>query len=430
MPDTDREAGANREHGRSHILRAIVALGIVQIISWGTTIYALAVLGAPISSDTGWSRSTVFAGMTLGLLASGAVSTRIGREIDARGARPVMAAGGLLAAVMLLALSQASNELVYLALWPGLGIAMRMVLYDAAFAALVQVAPADGRRSIGMLTLFGGFASTVFWPIGHALAVWLGWRGALAVFAGLHLFVCVPLVVFGLAGTRGGGRTDPAASHGAAETEGEVAMLPAAHDVLDGKERRIAAWLFTVVMSANAFVFGALSAHLVAIIEHAGVAAATAVGLASLKGIAQVAGRAWEIFLARGLSSIGVGRLAVALLPAAFLALMLAGARLELAVAFTLLLGVSNGLVTIVKGAVPLALFGAHGYGTLLGLLATPQLLASALAPMAFAAIVDVAGYDAGVMVLLAVSLLSLAAMELMAWWHSRRPAARIQRAR
>jgi MFS family permease len=401
------------------LARAVVSLGLVEIVAWGTTVYALAVLGGPIGADTGWSRSTVFAGMTLGLLVSGALSTRVGRATDHHGARVVMALGSVIAAAALSLMSQAGSEAVYLGAWIGIGLAMRMTLYDASFAAMVEVAPTRGRRAIGYLTLFGGLASTVFWPMGHWLALALGWRGALLVFAALHLLVSLPLVLYGLAGSRPLGRL--AAPPAATPLPSEPGPAPEAPARVDGGDRRVAMVLFSVVMSANAFVFGAMSAHLVTILEHAGIAAAAAVGLAALKGVAQVAGRVWEILFAQGLSAIAVGRIAIGLLPLAFVVLMLAGARMELALAFTILLGLSNGLVTIVRGAVPLVLFGPEGYGALLGLLAAPQLVASAMAPVAFAALADLAGVDAAIAALVAVSALSFAAMEVMAHWHARR---------
>lgn len=420
MSKTKPMAGEGGPEHRPPLTRAVVSLGLVELIAWGTTVYALAVLGGPIGADTGWSRSTVFAGMTIGLLVSGAVSTRVGRATDRHGARVVMALGSLIAAVSLAGLSRATSEVAYLTAWVGVGLAMRMTLYDAAFAAMVEVAPTRGRRAIGYVTLFGGLASTVFWPVGHWLALAVGWRGALLVFAALHLLVSLPLVLYGLAGSRERLARDGSLTAAAAPSAPPVEAA-AVKTRLDGGDRRIAMVLFSVVMSANAFVFGAMSAHLVTILQHAGIVAAAAVGLAALKGVAQVAGRVWEIFFAQGLSAISVGRIAVGLLPLAFVALVLAGARFELALGFTILLGLSNGLVTIVRGAVPLALFGPQGYGALLGLLAAPQLIASALAPVAFAALADLSGTDAAIAALVAVSVLSFAAMELMAIWHARR---------
>src|SRR3954453_20812643 len=120
---------------------AVLALGIPQICAWGTTLYALGVLGKPIAADTGWSQSLVFGGLTVGLLVSSVVSAYVGRLIDRRGGRAVMSIGSILAAIGLVALSQVSDPYAYLAVWAFLGLAMRMTLYDAAFAALVQVTP-------------------------------------------------------------------------------------------------------------------------------------------------------------------------------------------------------------------------------------------------------------------------------------------------
>jgi hypothetical protein len=139
---------------------AIVALGFTQIISWGTTLYALGVLGKPIAADTGWSQTLVFGGLTIGLLVSGAISASVGRFLDRRGGRLAMSLGSVLVTIGLVALSQVNNPYAYLLVWAFLGLAMRLTLYDAAFAALVQVTPSRGRRAISYLTMFGGLAST------------------------------------------------------------------------------------------------------------------------------------------------------------------------------------------------------------------------------------------------------------------------------
>lgn len=393
---------------------AVAALGLTQIIAWGTTLYVLGVLGAPIAADTGWSRSLVFGGLTTGLLVSAAVSTAIGRLTDTRGGRAVMTAGSVLIAIGLALLSIVTTEWAYLATWAFLGLAMRMALYDAAFAALVQVAPARGRRAISYLTLFGGFASTIFWPIAHAMNGAIGWRHTLLAFAVLNLLTCVPLHWFGLA------RSETAEASTAAQTDTAQATAP----VLRGRNRTIAMVLFGIIFAGSAFVFGAFAVHLPAILQAFGLTAAAAVWLASLKGFAQVAGRTWEIMFAKNLRPLDLGRVSIIFIPLSLLVLMLGRATFEAALAFTLLFGISNGLVTIVRGAVPLALFGREGYGAILGILATPYLLMNAIAPTVFALIVDAWGYTTGVGVLLAVGIMVMLAIELMARWHRRLPSA------
>src|SRR5262245_65175251 len=181
------------------MMAAVVALRITQITAWGTSDYCLGGLAGPISRDTGWSRGFVFLGFTVALLVMGLVSSNVGRAIDRRGGRAVMTLGTVLVSIGLFALSQARSEPFYLAVWAFLGLGMRLCLYDAAFAALVQVAPSRGRQAISYLTLFGAFASSVFWVVGHALEEQLGWRQTLVVFALINLAVCLPLHWFGLA---------------------------------------------------------------------------------------------------------------------------------------------------------------------------------------------------------------------------------------
>lgn len=397
----------------SPIGTAIVALGITQIVAWGTTLYALGVLASPIAANTGWSRSLVFSGLTVGLLVSGFVSTAMGRAIDTKGARFVMSAGSVLCAGSLLIVAAATHPVVYLAGWAVMGLGMRMSLYDAAFAALVQVAPDRGRRAISYLTLFGGFASTFFWPIGHLLTAEMGWRLTLVVYAGINVAVCLPLHWWGLA------RREPPAS--APATADRQSGPVVADPPLEGQARTLAMLLFGIVMSASAFVFGAMAVHLPAVLEASGLTAAAAVALASLKGVAQVAGRVAEILFGRRLHAIDLGRISVVGMPLAFIVLMAGGGSYSAALTFIVLFGVANGLVTIVRGAVPLALFGPQGYGTVLGVLATPYLLVNALAPAVLAVVVDLWGYTAAEAVVLAAGLLSAGAMEIMGVWYRRR---------
>jgi predicted MFS family arabinose efflux permease len=401
---------------RHQATAAIVSLGLTQIISWGTTLYALGVLGKPIAGDTGWSQSLVFGGLTVGLLVSGAVSASVGRFLDRRGGRLTMSLGSLLNAIGLVLLSQVRDPYSYLAAWAFLGLAMRLTLYDAAFAALVQVTPSRGRRAISYLTLLGGLASTAFWPIGHILNDAYGWRTTLLVFAAINVLVCLPLHLLGLARRETAEQAEYARATG--NTETQHAGRP-----LGGSTRTVAMVLFGAVAAASAVVMGALAVHLVPILEAAGLVAGTAVLMASFKGMAQVAGRIWDLTLARKWHPLDVGRVSVGLLPLAFAVLMLGGANFWTALAFTLLFGVCNGLVTIVRGAVPLALFGAQGYGEMLGILATPYLVLAAVAPAAFALVVERWGYGAGEAILLGAGLVSFLGMELLTRWYRRRPA-------
>jgi hypothetical protein len=395
------------------MVSAVIALGITQITAWGTSYYALGVLAGPISQDTGWSRGFVFLGFTVALLAMGLVSSHVGRAIDRHGARAVMTLGTVLVSAGLYSLAHVRGQAAYLAVWAFLGLGMRLCLYDAAFAALVQVAPSRGRQAISYLTLFGAFASSVFWVVGHALNAQVGWRQTLVVFALINLVVCLPLHWLGLARRETAEAATPTGA-AAADVDGPP---------LEGRARSVAIGLFALIMSLNGFVFGVISVQLVPLLEAAGLATAAAVWVASLKGVAQFGGRVVEILFARNLRAITVGRIAVGVLPPSLLLLLAGTGSLPLVVAFTLVMGASQGVITIVRGAVPLVLFGTRGYGAVLGAIATPILVVNAASPSVFAWIVDRWGWEPGRVSLLVSCSAAWVAMEVMSRWYERRRA-------
>jgi MFS family permease len=394
---------------------AVLALGITQITAWGTSYYCLGVLAGPITRDTGWSRGFVFLGFTVALLVMGIVSSAVGRAIDRRGGRAVMTLGTVLVSAGLFALAHVRSGAAYLTVWAFLGLGMRLCLYDAAFAALVQVAPSRGRKAISYLTLFGAFASSVFWVVGHALEEQVGWRQTLVLFALINLVVCLPLHWLGLARREPAERAGGSAGPAAASPDGPP---------LEGRARSVAIVLFALIMSLNGFVFGVISVQLIPLLEAAGLATAAAVWVASMKGVAQFGGRVVEIVFGRNLRAITVGRIAVGILPPSLLLLLVGTGSLPLVVAFTLLMGASQGVITIVRGAVPLALFGAKGYGAVLGVIAMPVLVVNAGSPTLFGWIVDRWGWGPARVSLLVSCSAAWLAMELMSRWYERRRAA------
>jgi MFS family permease len=232
------------------------------------------------------------------------------------------------------------------------------------------------------------------------------------MFAIINLAVCLPLHWLGLARRETADDTAGPAAAGAPSPDGPP---------LEGRARSVAIVLFALIMSLNGFVFGVVSVQLVSLLEAAGLATAAAVWVASLKGFAQFGGRVVEIAFGRNLRAITVGRIAVGILPPSFLLLLVGTASLPLVVTFTLLMGASQGVITIVRGAVPLALFGAKGYGAVLGVIATPVLIVNAASPTVFAWIVDRWGWNAGRVSLLVGCSAAFLAMELMSRWYERR---------
>jgi predicted MFS family arabinose efflux permease len=388
---------------------AVNALGITQITAWGTSFYCLGVLAKPIVADTGWPLTTVFLGFSVALLVMGFISTWVGRLIDRLGARAVMCVGTIIVSVGLVTLSQVRDPASYLVVWAIVGIGMRCCLYDAAFAALVQVTPSRGRKAISYLTLYGAYASTVFWVIGYYLNEAFGWRGTLIAFAAINLAICLPLNWLGLARRDPPQDTAPPAKTSTPSSDGPV---------LEGRMRLIGIVLFALIMSLNGFVFGIISIQLVPLLEAAGLAGATAVWVASLKGHGQFAGRVVEIVFGRNLKAMTIARIAIGVVPASLVLLIVARGDLSQLVAFTLLLGAAQGVITIVRGAVPLALFGAEGYGAVLGVIATPILLVNAFSPAIFALLVDQFGWHTSLYTLFGCAMATWIAIEVMSRWY------------
>lgn len=407
---------------------AVTALGITQLIGWGTSFYLPAVFAHRIAEDTGWSLTLVFAGFSWNLIVAGAMSRRIGEMIDRLGAPRVMTIGSALMAMGLLMLATATTTVQLFAAWTILGVASRAALYDAAFAALAAIFGQGARRAISLLTLWGGLASTVFWPLGHFLVEAIDWRWSTAVYALLNLGVCLPLHR-GFAAMHAPAPIAAPPAAAAAASPATPAPAPAsasgpaaapsatsgasANPRFAGAARDRALLVFSSILASYSFVFSSLSAHLIVVFEGLGLAAATAVSIAALKGVAQVAARFLELLGQRWMSPLAVGVVALALLAAGLL-MMRFGPASTLPVSIACLVyGAANGLVTIVRGSVPLVLFGTAGYAGTLGRLAAPSLVSSALAPLAFAWLIERWGVHAGLTLL---TLIAMAACAGMLW--------------
>jgi hypothetical protein len=377
--------------------RAVWVLGITQIIAWGAIFYSPVLLVPRIAAERGWSLSFSMGGFSLALLVAGLVAPFVGRSIDRYGGHVVMAIGGLVSAVGLLGLAGASERVSYLAVWVVVGAGLGASLYDPAFSSLGRIFGAAARRPITVLTLAGGFASTVGWPTTHFLLNTVGWRGAYLAYAALMALVCAPLYAFALPRTRAAAL--PPAPGGPAAP---VAMLP---------PHGVAFVLVTAAFTAYAFVPSALSAHLLAIFGRTGIDAATVVLIGALFGPAQVAARVIELAFGRDVHPLWVARFAVSLLVAAFAMLGVFGISPVAAAAFALMFGAANGLVTIARGALPLALFGADGYGRLMGRISGFWLVMQSAAPLAMAFIAERASDPAALMVACGFTVLALACL-------------------
>jgi len=387
--------------------RAVAVLGPSQLVCWGISYYLIGILGEPMAQDLGWSRTVVYGGFSWALLVMGVVSAAVGRAIDRHGGRPVMLVGSLTTALGCLVLATAHHWGVFFLAWTVLGIAMRLTLYDAAFATLTRILGQEARRPISQITLLGGLASTVFWPLGMLFADWWGWRGTAVAYAGIALLVTVPLHWLIPRAPR---NASPAEAISAEPTR------PAPH--------RFVGLLFAIMVALIGFLASAMSAHMVSLLIGLGLATSVAVGLAALRGVGQTSARLAEVLFGARLHPAVLGILAAVCLPLGMVAGGLSAWWTGFGAIFALIYGAGNGLATIVRGALPLFLFGASGYGARVGRLVAPSFVVAAAAPAVLAQAMETGGPMAGILVALAAALGVLAAMLGLAWL-ARRPATR-----
>lgn len=387
--------------------RVVSALGVTQILAWGSTYYLLAVLATPIVADTGWPLDVVVGGVSLGLLASGLVSIRVGNAIERFGGRPVLAASSVLIATGLAALAAAPGIPIYLAAWTLVGVGMGAGLYNAAFSTLGRLFGQDARSAITALTLWGGFASTVCWPLTAVLVETFGWRGACLVYAGLHLAVALPLHLLVLT----------------QEAVRRPGPLPRAAAQAAPTIRRTVFILLAAILTTCGAITAMISVHLIGVLQASGLSLVAAVGFGALIGPAQVGGRVIEMIAGRRLHPFWSLVAAAALI---CLGLALLSLNLALPALALIAYGAGNGVWTIAHGALPLALYGPSGYAVLMGRLATPILIAQALAPWVGSLIVAQLGPSAVLATVALASMVNLLGI-LLLWTTIRARLSRLQ---
>ena len=367
----------------------VVALGTAQTLAWASSYYLPAILADPISAGIGVPRSWIFGAFSGALLIAAFAGPAVGRIIDRHGGRGVLVLSNIVLAAGLAVLAGATGPIGLFAAWTVLGIGMSLGLYDAGFAALTALYGHNARGPITGITLFAGFASTVSWPLSTVLNDTLGWRETLLVWAALNLVIGLPLNLSLPVPARQAHHPDSAGP--------SVGWRPY-------KEMFLLAFVFAAVW----FVTGSMAAHLPRLLERAGVSPVQAIAASALVGPAQVAARLVEFVVLRRSHPLVSARIAALLHPIGAAIFAVIGA--PAAVAFALFYGAGNGLLTIARGTVPLAVFGPYGYGERTGLLGAPARAAQALAPLLFGLLLDAMGASV-IIVSVALCLASFVAL-------------------
>ncbi|TCL73981.1 arsenite efflux MFS transporter ArsK [Rhizobium sp. BK251] len=376
---------------------AVLALGLTQIIGYGTLYYSFSILAPDMAAQLSWSSEWVFGALSIALLVGGLTAPWLGMLFDRIGAARVMTIGSFVAAAALTVCALAPNKAAYVAALIAVEASANLVQYGAAFALLVQIRPQVASRSITYLTLIAGFASTIFWPITTALHAHLSWQNVYLVFAALNLFVCMPIHTWL---SHEGTSSRVKASAAAPRVEG---MLPPAR-------RRIGFAIMVTGFSLMSLVSSAVLVHLVPLLSGLGLGA-TAALVGTLFGPSQVGSRLINMVFGKNLPALHLAMIAAVLIPGGVLVLLFSAPSVPGAMAFAIIFGMGNGLLSIVTGTLPLHLFGSDGYGRLQGKMMAARLILSALAPFVLAFSMENIGIPSSLGITAALGGLSIIAL-------------------
>ncbi|WP_156892424.1 MFS transporter [Salaquimonas pukyongi] len=372
-----------------------IGLGITMTVSYGAMFYSFAILAPAIMSDFGWSRSVVFGSFSIALLASAVFAPVSGRVLDRLGGRLVLSAGTVLASLALAAMFFVETPIAYLAALIAIEAMATFVQYEAGFTAMTQIRQGKARAAISAITLIAGFSSTIFWPLCSFLLEHFTWQQVYLWLAAINLAVCLPIH---LSLPRHEASRNPAAA-------AHEQPLP---EPLAGRDRTIALMALALSFSAAGFVVVAVQAHLPRLLLETGYTVAAAAAVGAMIGPFQVGARVVEVLFGQSRHPLWTALVCnIALLAGA--ALMFAFAfGVPAAIAFAVFFGAGQGLAHIIRGAVPLYLFGAQGYGRLTGNLGFFRILVTASAPFAIAWVSDVGGNRWGIAAIVLAGLVAV----------------------
>ncbi len=373
----------------------VSALGITQILAWGSSYYLPAVLAQPVARDTGWSLPWVVGGLSLGLLVAGLVSPLVGRQIHGRGGRPVLAASAVLLAAGQFSLAAAPQLAAFIAAWAVIGLGMGAGLYDAAFSTLGRLYGPAAHRRIAALTLFGGLASTACWPLSAAMVEAFGWRGTCIAYGLIQLCISLPVHLFLLPRETAPPDPEPDRTAPAGPVAGRKVGAPAAGGVF---------LLLAATITIGAVISTVISVHLLTLLQSRGLALSAAVALGACVGPSQVGARFIELLIGRHHHPVWT-----LLASAIFVALGLGLLWLDVPILLPALVlyGAGIGIESIARATLPLTLFGPAHYAPIMGRLARPSLIAQAAAPALAALLLQALGIEPMLAVVVGVAVLN-----------------------
>ena len=379
--------------------RFIAGLGIGQIVSWGSFYYAFPLIAPPMGQELGLSKPELYGAATFGLVIGSLANYPVGNAIDRGHGRTLMAAGSLMGGLLMFGWAAIANLWSLYLLFAGIGLVQAMTLYEPAFAVVARRYGENSRGGITALTLWGGFASTVFVPLTQWLLDVLAWRETLIALGAINLVLCVSLHLAVI-----DPKVDAPARPAGSGVDGSRSL--SGREAVRWALRRPAFWALLVSFTLYYGTFSALTYHLYPLLLEHGFDTAAVVGGIAIIGPAQVGGRIAVWLFARDRSVRLIGLATTVAFPFSLLLLFLPAKFAALAV-FAVVYGAANGIITIVRGVAVPEMLTRDAYGALNGFLGAPGIAARALGPVAGAFLWSVGGsYDLFLVVAIIGSML------------------------
>jgi len=390
----------------------ITGLGVAQIASWGSLYYSFPLIATAMETDLGWDKTLIYGSATLGALLSAMLAIPIGQAIDRGHGRMVMTGASVFAGLLLVLWALTDNVVLFYVGSAGVGALQAATLYEPAFAVVARRAgPTHARNGITALTLWGGFASTVFVPVIQILLDQFGWRGALEVLAAVNILLCATIYFSVIDPAQDAPRPVPAADTVAKSHFGDALKNPVF-------------WWLAISFTAYTASFSALLLHFYPMMLERGFSEYAVVAAMTIIGPAQVAGRIFILAFGKQASGRQIGSIVVIGFPVAMALFAWAPAEILIVGAAALIYGAANGIMTIVRGVAIPEMVSRESYGAINGALVVPMTISRALAPLGAASLWTATGNYAGTM----TGVVALSVVMVVTFWLAAGTSARSTR--
>lgn len=381
---------------------AVLCLALGQTLVWAGTYYLFPALLLRWEAAEGWSKTSLTGGFTAALILTALCSPMAGRLID-RGLGPVAMGGAtVLAAVAVALLPMAPSVTVFVGLWLVIGICMSACLYEPCFAIITRARGADARRWITMVTLFAGFASTICFPLSHAVTELRDWQTAAVLFGLITGGIAAPLLFFGARSLERTHQAEEAERRAAPDFREETGRP--LRQILRSPAFILLAFAFTLLSVNHAVIIN----HLLPIMDDRGVPTETAILVASLMGPMQVVGRVVMVLLERRASNQLITSYCFGALVVASACLFTASWWPLLIFVFVALQGSGVGISSIMKPVAVRDSLGQANFGAISGAMALPTMAGFALSPLLGSLLWEAGGYDLAILIVLAMAATGL----------------------